>query len=103
MSFFESSQNVRLEGSCLIADVACEDGSWTESVLDLNNHVGNNEGFFEIGGNGVFDSADQVSWRLDGTTIITLLYRSDGSFGEEQFLDLNQYVSNENGVLVFNY
>ncbi|KAL7912168.1 Cyanovirin-N [Trichoderma velutinum] len=103
MSFFESSQNVRLEGNFLVADVCCEDGSWTESRLDLNNHVGNNEGVFEIGGNDVFDSADQVSWRLDGTNIITLLYTSDGGFGEEQFLDLNNYVSNENGVLVFNY
>ncbi|UKZ79474.1 hypothetical protein TrVFT333_007229 [Trichoderma virens FT-333] len=101
MSFVDSAQNYRLEGSELVAEVCRVDGSWVESRLDLNNHVGNNEGVFEIGGTGVYGSADGASWRLDGTTIITLLYLPDGSFGEEQFLDLNDYVSNEDGVLVF--
>ncbi|KAL7935212.1 Cyanovirin-N [Trichoderma chlorosporum] len=101
MSFAESSQNYRLEGSFLVADVRRADGSWTESRIDLNEYVGNNEGNFEVGGTNVFDSADLTSWRLDGTTIITLLYRSDGSFGEEQFLDLNNHVSNEDGNLIF--
>ncbi|KAL7945846.1 Cyanovirin-N [Trichoderma barbatum] len=101
MSFAESAQSYRLEGSHLIAEVSRADGSVVESVLDIDNHVGNNDGVFEIGGTGVFRSADQASWRLDGTTIITLLYRVDGSFGEEQFLNLNEHVSNQDGTLVF--
>ncbi|KAH6603517.1 cop9 signalosome complex subunit 5 [Trichoderma cornu-damae] len=101
MSFSQSSRNYRLEGSRFIAEVCCEDGTWVDSVIDLNEYVGNNEGVFDLEGNNVFGSADQISWRLDGTTIITLLYKSDGTFGAEQFLNLDNYISNENGVLVF--
>lgn len=101
MAFSQSAQDFRLEGSCLIANVFCEDGSLVESVLDLNEYLGNNEGFFDFEGTGVFDSCDQTSWRLDGTTLISLLYLSDGSFGEEQFLNLDEFVSNQNGNLVF--
>ncbi|KAL7791879.1 Cyanovirin-N [Trichoderma ceciliae] len=101
MSFSQSSRNYHLEGSRLIAEVCSEDGNWAESTLDLNEFVGNNDGIFDLEGTGVFNSADRASWRLDGTTIISLLYRADNSFGEEQFLNLDNYVANENGVLVF--
>ncbi|KAK5988335.1 hypothetical protein PT974_12485 [Cladobotryum mycophilum] len=101
MSFSQSSQNWRLEGSNLHAQVRRADGSWDDGVLDINEYVGNNDGEFDLNGSGVYNSADLQSWRLDGTTIITLLYKADGSFGSEQFLNLDDYVSNENGVLVF--
>lgn len=101
MAFSQSAQEFRLEGSLLIATVFNEGGELVESVLDINEYVGNNEGYFDFNGTGVFGSADENSWRLDGTTIITLLYRSDGSFAEEQFLNLDDYVANENGNLVF--
>ncbi|KOS19092.1 Cyanovirin-N -like protein [Escovopsis weberi] len=103
MSFAESSQNWRLEGSVLCAQVRRADGSWDDGRLDLNEYVGNNDGEIEIGGRDIYNSADMASWRLDGTTVITLLYKRDGSFGPEQFLPLDKYVSNENGVLAWRH
>ncbi|KAF4506545.1 hypothetical protein G6O67_006619 [Ophiocordyceps sinensis] len=102
MSFSQSSQNYRLEGSRLFAQVRRSDGSWADGELDINNHVGNNDGVFDLHGTGVYDSADHASWRLDGTTIVALLRKADGSLGEEQFLRLDDHVSNNDGTLEFN-
>lgn len=101
MAFSQSAQDFRLEGSLLIATVATASGDWVESVLDINEYIGNNDGFFEFGGRGIFDTVDMESWRLEGPVLITAMYRMDGSLAEEQFINLDDYIGNEDGVLVF--
>jgi hypothetical protein len=101
MAFSQSAQDFRLEGSLLIANIFDDDGNIFESVLDINEFVGNNDGYFDLNGSGFFDSVYEESSRLDGTTLITVLYREDGSVAEEQFLNLDDYIANENGSLVF--
>ncbi|KAH8123284.1 Cyanovirin-N, partial [Trichoderma asperelloides] len=103
MAFSQSAQDFRLDGSLLVATIATETGDWVESVLDINEYIGNNDGMFEFGGSGIFDSVDVESWRLEGPLLITALYRLDGSLAEEQFINLDDYIANDNGVLVFNY
>ncbi|KAL7917639.1 Cyanovirin-N [Trichoderma austrokoningii] len=103
MAFYQSAQGIRLEGSVLIATVATEAGDWVESTLDINEYIGNNDGVFEFGGSGIFDSVDVESWRLEGPMLITSMYRLDGSLAEEQFINLDDYIGNEDGVLVFNF
>ncbi|EHK48655.1 uncharacterized protein TrAtP1_009561 [Trichoderma atroviride] len=103
MAFSQTAQDFRLDGSLLVATVATEAGDWVESVLDINEYIGNNDGFFEFGGSGIFDSVDVESWRLEGPLLITSLYRLDGSLAEEQVINLDDYIGNQDGVLVFNY
>lgn len=101
MAFSQIAQDFRLDGSLLIATVATDAGEWVESVLDINEYVGNNDGFFEFGGSGIFDTIDIDSWRLEGPLLITAMYRLDGSLAEEQVINLDDYLGIEDGTIVF--
>jgi hypothetical protein len=103
MAFSQIAQDFRLDGSLLVATVATEAGDWVESVLDINEYIGNNDGFFEFGGSGIFDAVDQESWRLEGPLLVTALYRLDGSLAEEQVVNLDDYILVQDGNLVFKY
>lgn len=47
MSFSASAQNFWLEGGhILVANVADRDGNWVESRIDLNDFIGNEDGWF---------------------------------------------------------
>lgn len=47
MSFYESSRNIWLEdGHILHAECAYGDDEWQESTIDLNDFVGNSDGWF---------------------------------------------------------
>lgn len=47
MSFYESSRNIWLEdGHILHAECAYGDDEWNESTIDLNDFVGNSDGWF---------------------------------------------------------
>ncbi|KAG8413082.1 hypothetical protein J3459_015809 [Metarhizium acridum] len=51
MSFYESSKNIWLEdGHILHADCQDDDGNWNESTIDLNEFIGNSDGWFEWDG-----------------------------------------------------
>ncbi|KAM0264894.1 hypothetical protein ACHAQJ_000410 [Trichoderma viride] len=101
MAFSELAQDFRLEGSFLYANIFTDDGELVESALDINEYIGNNDGYFDFNGSGIFDSVDVESWRLEGSTLITALYRADGSLAEEQFLNLDDYIVIESGNLIF--
>ena len=65
--FFESSQNVHMEGAILVANCKNGLGVFDTSTLDTNNVLGNNNGQFQIGSNGWFDSAGNAS--LSGSSL----------------------------------
>lgn len=47
MSFSASANNIWLEdGHILVADVADESGNWNQSRIDLNDFIGNEDGWF---------------------------------------------------------
>lgn len=47
MSFSASAQNFWLEdGHILVATVADEEGNWNDSRIDLNDFIGNEDGWF---------------------------------------------------------
>jgi hypothetical protein len=54
MSFYESCQNTILDGPILRATVQDEEGNWQESVIDLDQFIGNEDGCFMWGGEGRF-------------------------------------------------
>ncbi|KAJ7450688.1 Cyanovirin-N [Mycena galericulata] len=96
MSFSSSSQNVRLDGTYLIADCRDEDGNWQESSIDLNAILGNFEGQFDFTGANFADSAD--FYQLSDTTLVARLANLDGDYADAS-IDLDSVVTNNNGRL----
>lgn len=96
MSFSSSSQNIRLDGTYLIADCQDEDENWQESSIDLNAILGNSEGLFDSKGANFADSAEM--YELADTTLVARLSNSDGDY-QEASIDLDSVVKNNNGRL----
>lgn len=101
MSFWESSQEVRLEetdqGHVLFAKCLNGSDEWCDSQINLNEHLGNNNGEFERGSGGFSQSSALV--RLEGPEIVCLLYDGDNNPIERR-INLNEFVGNDNGQLV---
>ncbi|KAK5997585.1 hypothetical protein PT974_02948 [Cladobotryum mycophilum] len=102
MSFQATSRNYRLEGSVLYAECGNGNGSYVNSSLDLNQHIGNNDGAFWITKqtSAFYQSARDV--QLQGTMLSATLRRNNGSWVEEESrLDLSFCVSNIRGKLTY--
>ncbi|KAF9174867.1 hypothetical protein BGX21_010660 [Mortierella sp. AD011] len=101
MSFSTTSTNVRLEdGHILVATCTDADGNSHESKLDLDDFIGNDNGWFAWDRENFSHSAKDVRLR-DGYFLIAELPKRDGGYRETQGIDLNQRISNDNGKLVF--
>lgn len=96
MSFWESSQNVRLEDNFLRASCCNADGEWQETEIDLNGVLGNENGVFALGGGGWHQSA--TNYRLEGPVLVAQLQNGDGDWPEAK-IDLNDFITNNNGQL----
>ncbi|KAJ7136878.1 Cyanovirin-N [Mycena epipterygia] len=96
MSFSESSQNYRLEGTHLHAECRDEDGNMCNSSLNLNRVLGNDDGRFDSNGENFSESAE--FYGLDGTTLVARLRSSDGEYYDAR-IDLNSFITNNNGKL----
>ncbi|KAI1070497.1 hypothetical protein LB507_006719 [Fusarium sp. FIESC RH6] len=100
MSFFDSCQDIQIiDGHILRALAQDADGQWRESQIDLDQFIGNQDGWFMWGGE--FFSKSAMNVELEGTYLMAELTKADGDFGERQGIDLNDRISNENGELVF--
>ncbi|KXJ94848.1 Cyanovirin-N [Microdochium bolleyi] len=98
MSFFDSSQDVRLEDNVLYATCCTADGEWQPTQIDLNDVLGNSSGIFEWGGGGWHGSA--TNYRLEGPVLVAQLDNGDGDWPEAK-IDLNERITNNNGNLEF--
>ncbi|EFY87369.1 hypothetical protein MAC_06604 [Metarhizium acridum CQMa 102] len=100
MSFYESSKNIWLEdGHILHADCQDDDGNWNESTIDLNEFIGNSDGWFEWDGVNFSESAHDIL--LDGSRLTAEMGMVEGGNRERQGLELNDRIGNENGQLVY--
>ncbi|KAF3074536.1 hypothetical protein CFAM422_003407 [Trichoderma lentiforme] len=101
MSFSASAQNFWLEdGHILVATVADEEGNWNDSRLELNDFIGNEDGWFVWDAVNYADSARDI--RLEGTLLTADLPKRDGGYRERQGIQLDDRIANINGRLVFN-
>ncbi|CAG8049472.1 unnamed protein product [Penicillium salamii] len=105
MSFHESSTNIELDDDHILkATLRDENGDEQDSELNLNDIIGNNDGHFAWGGGGFLDSADEISFDLEGDDNIPVLRaKLKDVEGEEQDADINlaECIGNDNGQLVF--
>ncbi|KAK4063848.1 CVNH domain-containing protein [Trichoderma simmonsii] len=101
MSFSASAQNFWLEdGHILVATVADEEGNWNDSRIDLNDFIGNEDGWFMWDGVNFSESGNDI--RLEGTLLTAELPMRDGGYRERQGIQLDDRIANINGRLVFN-
>ncbi|CAI7652873.1 unnamed protein product [Penicillium bialowiezense] len=105
MSFHESASDIKLEDDhILVATLRNEDGDEEESTLDLNEFIGNNDGAFTWGGGGFKDSADDISFDIEGDEDAPILRaKLKDVEGDEHDADINlaERIGNDNGRLVF--
>ncbi|KZN89167.1 Cyanovirin-N-like protein [Penicillium chrysogenum] len=106
MSFHETASHIELEdGHILKAVLRNEEGDEQESTLDLNDHIGNDNGHFHWDGGDFHSSAEDVSFDREGDDEIPVLRaRLHDVEGELQDADINlaERIGNDNGNLVFN-
>ncbi|KAJ5469918.1 hypothetical protein N7530_007275 [Penicillium desertorum] len=132
MSFHETASHIELEdGHILKAVLRNEDGDEHESTLDLNDHIGNNNGpiwslslslhigidltarvdlthslgQFHWDGGDFHSSAEDVSFDREGDDEIPVLrarlHDVDGELHDAD-INLSERIGNDNGNLVFN-
>ncbi|KAL7918395.1 Cyanovirin-N [Trichoderma austrokoningii] len=100
MSFQASSREFFLEdGHILFAVVADREGNWIDSRIDLNEFIGNEDGWFMWDGVNFSESANDI--RLEGTLLTAELPMRDGGYRERQGIELSDRISNQDGQLVF--
>ncbi|KAJ5352836.1 Cyanovirin-N [Penicillium brevicompactum] len=105
MSFHASASKIELEDDHILkATLRNEDGDEDDSTLDLNEIIGNDDGHFAWGGGGFKDSADEISFDLEGDEDVPILRaKLKDVDGEEHEADINlaERIGNDNGHLVF--
>ncbi|RPA80410.1 Cyanovirin-N [Ascobolus immersus RN42] len=104
MSYAASSEAFELiDGHILRASCKNEEGEWCQSEIDLDQHIGNENGHFIWGGENFSQSAVGINLE-EGHRLTADLVREDGELntGEaRQGIDLNERIGNHNGVLVY--
>ncbi|KAG5982457.1 hypothetical protein E4U55_001860 [Claviceps digitariae] len=100
MSFSASSQDLWLEDSHIL-HASCRDleDNFQDSSLDLNQVLGNENGYFRWGGEDFAMTASEVE--LDGSVLSAIMLTEEGEPRERQGIDLNEHIGNENGRLVY--
>ncbi|KAL5114123.1 hypothetical protein ACEQ8H_008007 [Pleosporales sp. CAS-2024a] len=105
MSFHYSAEDIRVDdGHLLRARLRRADGEWNDAEIDLNNHIGNDNGTFVWDGQNFSGSAENVHFSIEGDGQVPVLratlFNADGN-GEPRDLNLSERISNNNGD--FNY
>ncbi|KAJ5795248.1 Cyanovirin-N [Penicillium paradoxum] len=106
MSFHASASNIELEdGHILKAVLRTEDGDEQESTMDLNQHIGNDNGHFQWDGGDFQHSAEDISFSLEGdddVPVLRAVLRDVDGEGHNADINLSERIGNDNGTLVFN-
>ena len=102
MSFHRSSSSYELIGPVLCADCRNIQGKNCPSTFDLDQYLGNRNGFFEWGGKNFSKTAKDVHFVNDGLsfTLHASLRNRGGSY-REATVDLSRSLANHNGKLVY--
>ncbi|KAE8368822.1 Cyanovirin-N [Aspergillus caelatus] len=107
MDFQSSAQNIRVEGkNILVAELRCEDGEWREARVDLDEHLGNDDGHFQWGGRNFSDTAEDVHFAIEGGSNVPVLraqLRDRNGNYQPRDVNLGERVSNANGYFHFQY
>ncbi|KEZ40111.1 hypothetical protein SAPIO_CDS9133 [Scedosporium apiospermum] len=104
MSFHQSAEDITLDGSTLRARLRNVDGEWVDAELNLDEVLGNNNGFFEWGGGGFSGSSENISFSIEGDDSVPVLRATlKNADGEDVHADVNlaERIHNNNGAFYF--
>ncbi|KAF1934865.1 cyanovirin-N family protein [Clathrospora elynae] len=106
MTFYHTAENIRIDdGHMLRARLQRADGEWNDSEIDLNNHIGNDNGHFTWDGKGFAGSAENIHFALEGDGDVPVLranlFDAEGN-GQTRDINLGERVVNNDGNFVFN-
>ena len=97
MSFYSHSKNVHLRGSILHADCEVTVGSYNASTIDLNDHVGNDNGILIWQPDGQFYS-NSKNVKLERSIMKCRCEDSENTWHDTE-LDLNEKIEVIDGEL----
>ncbi|KAJ4989366.1 cyanovirin-n family protein [Stagonosporopsis vannaccii] len=105
MTFHYSAEDIRVEDNHILkARLQRADGEWNDAEIDLNNHIGNDNGHFFWDGQGFSDSAEDVHFTIEGDGEVPVLratlFDQEGN-GQQRDVNLAERISNNDGE--FNY
>ncbi|KAE8140742.1 Cyanovirin-N [Aspergillus pseudotamarii] len=107
MDFQSSAQNIRVEGkNILVAELRCEDGQWREARVNLDEHLGNDDGHFQWGGQNFSETAKDVHFAIEGGSNVPVLraqLRDRNGNYQPRDVNLGERVYNANGYFHFQY
>lgn len=101
MAFSLTAKNLELRGSWLVAAVQQPDGSWSFAKLNLNDHIGNNNGDFDVTMDRWYNTAEDWSCHLRGPVLCAQLRTISGTYAPERCINLDLFVKNHDGSLEF--
>ncbi|KAB8261495.1 CVNH domain-containing protein [Aspergillus pseudonomiae] len=104
MSFSQSSCNIKLENrdgkTFLSREAESESGNVRYTEIELDERIGNHEGFFELGSN-FTQTARNVYLESDGHVpyLKAELQMGSGNYRDRiESINLDEYIGNDNGV-----
>ena len=106
MPFIQTAQNARVDdGHILRASLQKADGSWQDAEIDLNQHIGNNNGRFDWSGADFAGSAENISFSLEGAAnqpiLRAALRDGEGNLNNTD-LNLEEWLNNNDGQFAWN-
>ncbi|KAJ4366764.1 hypothetical protein N0V83_007289 [Neocucurbitaria cava] len=101
MTFHYSAEDIRVDdGHILRARLQKADGEWNDAEIDLNHHIGNDNGNFVWDGQGFAGSAENVHFTVEGDGEVPVLratlFDAEGN-GQDRDLNLSERIGNNNG------
>ncbi|KAG9196017.1 hypothetical protein G6011_01138 [Alternaria panax] len=101
MTFYYTAENIRIDdGHVLRARLQRADGEWNDAEIDLNQHIGNENGHFVWDGEGFSHSAEEIHFALEGDGDVPVLRASlrdeDGNL-ETRDINLGERIINHDG------
>ena len=98
--FSKTCSNIKLEGSILSASCRTSSGGTKSSILDLDKHIGNTDGFFDVSCADYVSGAKDVSL-ISRTVLSGELTTTDGKSARKSRINLDNYVGNNSGTLTW--
>ncbi|CCX15418.1 Cyanovirin-N [Pyronema domesticum] len=102
MSFHISAKEIELkDGHWLKATLKNRNGDWVHSKLDLDQCIGNTDGWFIWGGKNYSHTARNFRLEEGGAKLVAELLTADQRYRELQGIDLHHRIENRDGKLHF--
>ncbi|KAI9741746.1 MAG: hypothetical protein M1834_000132 [Cirrosporium novae-zelandiae] len=105
MSFHLTAENIHIENKHMLkARLRNKKGENVDAHIDLNHHIGNDNGRFEWGGHGFANTAKNVTFSIEGDGTVPVLRASLSKENGEQSnsdINLSERIKNRDGAFVF--